>query len=302
MSQKYDDQTIQKAYDFYQKRVQADGFYVSISFESFLNHSINHQLNLHMNNHEIDGLLLYSLVDNRCYIAYLLGSIEVQKDLLIQLETEHLDMGIQSIWWSFYNPIKVPFYVKHIHIHVNAQGVPLGSPMVQVLKSLGYEEHAIQDTYHIDVSSFNHLAFIEQQTQKLNSQGIEFKMITGHSNLVDGFLKRLNNPGFVLSIQQGMAYNKPILYVLKNGVILGFTGPVGVAEDGRGTFGGIEVLDELKGLGAGKLLFFKLIQIFKDMGSTYTTLFTGRDNPAQHIYMAAGATKEQSFIMMKKEL
>lgn len=302
MDQKYEEEMIQKAYEFYQKTLQSDGFYVCLPFQTFLNHIQNHHLKLHLNNHQIDGLLLYSLVGNLGYIAYLLGSEQIQKDLLLKLENELSAMGIKTLWWSFYNPIKVPFYVKNDHIHVNAQGVPLGSAMADLLKSIGYHEHAIQDTYHIDVLSFNHQAFIEQQSQTLLSLGIEFRCLTGHTSLVDDFLDRLDNPGFVESIRQGIAQNKPILYVIRNGVILGFTGPIGVANDHRGTFGGIEILTELKGLGAGKLLFFKLIQTFKDMGSTYTTLFTGSNNPAKHIYMAAGATKEQSFLMMKKEL
>jgi hypothetical protein len=176
------------------------------------------------------------------------------------------------------------------------------SPLVNLLTSLGYESHAIQDTYHIDITAFNQRIFIEEQTKQLLKNNIEFKTIEGTSALVNDFLQRLNNPGFVQSIQQGISQNKPVLYVLKNGIIQGFTGPIDVDSNKRGTFGGIEVLNDIKGVGAGKLLFFKLIQSFQDLGATYTTLFTGRENPAQHIYIAAGATKERSFLMMKKEL
>jgi hypothetical protein len=300
--QKYDDQMIQKAYDFYQKTIKSDGLYVCLSYESFLKLSRNHQINLHFNNHQVDGLLLYSMVGDCCYIAYVLGSVEIQKDLLLKLEIELLDLDIQSIWWSFNNPIKVPFYVKNDHIHLNAQGVLWDSPLAHVLTALGYKNYAIQDTYHIDITTFNAQNYIEQQTQKLLEMGVEFRTIRGGSVGIDDFLNRLRNPSFIASIQQGIQQNEPILYVLKNGTIMGFTGPIGVDKDGRGTFGGIELLDDLKGLGAGKLLFFKLIQNFQDLGAIYTTLFTGRDNPAQHIYMAAGATRACAFTMMKKEL
>lgn len=297
-----DTQFTQKAYDFYQHSLKNDGFYVCISYDAFLSLAKNHQISIHQTNDQIDGLLLYSIVDERCYIAYVIGRTPIQKKLLLSLESELSGLEVKTIWWSFYNPIKVPFYVKNNHVHLNAQGVLVDSPLAHLLASIGYKDHAIQDTYHIDITVFNQRDYIEQHTQKLFEIGVEFKTICGGSAKIDDFLTRLKNPGFIASIQQGILQNKPILYVLKNATIMGFTGPIGVDQDGRGTFGGIELLDDLKGLGAGKLLFFKLIQAFQDLGATYTTLFTGRDNPAQHIYIAAGATKACSFKMLKKGL
>ena len=120
----YNDQTIQKAYEFYRKSIQNDGFYVCLSYDMFFSLVIKHHLSLNQTAGIIDGLLLYSIVDDRCFIAYLLGHIDVQKNLLLSLDNTLVKTEIRTIWWSFYNPIKIPFYVINDHKHMNAQGVP----------------------------------------------------------------------------------------------------------------------------------------------------------------------------------
>ena len=41
-----------------------------------------------------------------------------------------------------------------------------------------------------------------------------------------------------------------------------------IADDFRGIFSGIEIVDEVRGLGLGKILFQKLCQTLKQMGAS----------------------------------
>lgn len=288
-------------YDFFLQEINKEHFYVPIEKEIFISLLKEYTYVVSSKNRNIDGLLIGSKESTTFYIAYLLGDTHIQKKMLLSLEEQFKNTDIQSIAFSFYNPIKVPFFAYKNNIHVNAQGVREGSLLSSILEELSYQTQAIQDTYHIDINAFNQDDYIEKETLNLKDKGIEFRCEIGTNELIEDFLNRLPNTHFIDAIKRGIESEKPIWYVHYKGSIVGFTGPISVI-DSRGSFGGIELLEEARGLGAGKLLFFKLIQSFKSLGAKYTTLFTGRENKAQYIYLSAGATRVQTFIMMKKEL
>lgn len=292
----------EKTYAYFNQAILESQFYLPMTFEQFKYLSQTHYVMIHVTDDQIQGLLMGSFKDNACYIAYLLGTKAAQYALLNDLEYQLRTTSIQTLWWSYNNPIKVPFYTNPPHIHFNAQGVLKDSPIESLLLSSGYQIYATMDTYEVDLTSFQKNDYLAEKTIHLKQLGIEFVVLNECTKSVDDFLQLLPNPAFVDVIRHGIAASKPILFVMYNGSIMGFTGPISVDTDGRGVFGGIEILDALQGYGAGKLLFFKLLQTFKDMGATYVTLFTGQNNPAKHIYRAAGCQITHTFHLLKKEL
>lgn len=292
---------IEKAYSFYLNEINKGHFYVPLNKDQFEQIIHTHTAYVSMSKKQVNGLLIGAVLDQTFYIAYLLGEQTITEKLLKSLESTFEDTNINTISMSFYNPIKVPFYVHNDDIHINAQGVLMGSRLASTLLNMGYLVTSIQDTYHIDVLKFDQTEFIEKEEKILLEKGVTYELIIGTNSKIEQFLEALNNPHFVSSIKQGIERKLPILYVSYKGSIVGFTGPIS-ASDRRGTFGGIELLDTARGLGAGKLLFFKLIEAFKHLGATYTTLFTGRENPSQYIYKKAGAIQMTTFQIVKKEL
>ncbi len=80
----------------------------------------------------------------------------------------------------------------------------------------------------------------------------------------------------------------PVAAAIRNGKIIGFTGPLRVQESGRGYFAGIGIHSGYRGFGLGNVLFHTLCRTLKEMGASYMTLFTGETNPAGQIYSKAG--------------
>ena len=93
-----------------------------------------------------------------------------------------------------------------------------------------------------------------------------------------------------------------MLVALRDGEVVGFTGPVYPEETGRGYFAGIAVSADHGGHGLGSLLFSRLCQAEKEAGSRYMSLFTGSGNHAQKIYLQAGFQVRRRFSVMTKEL
>ncbi len=81
---------------------------------------------------------------------------------------------------------------------------------------------------------------------------------------------------------------RTILTAVKDGHIIGFTGPVDLQASGRGWFTGICVDPSYGGRGIGTVLFNLLMQAFIAEGAAFCSLFTGSDNHAQKIYARAG--------------
>ena len=71
---------------------------------------------------------------------------------------------------------------------------------------------------------------------------------------------------------------------------------------GRGYFAGLGVAPQFEGHGLGTLLFYRLLQREKEVGSQYMSLFTGEDNHARFIYLGAGFRIVRTFGVMLKEL
>lgn len=63
----------------------------------------------------------------------------------------------------------------------------------------------------------------------------------------------------------------------------------------------IGVHPEHEGHGLGTILFFKLCEAFKAIGTDYMSLYTGSTNPAIRIYEKAGFRTVKRFSIMRRE-
>ncbi|MBR1685421.1 MAG: GNAT family N-acetyltransferase [Clostridia bacterium] len=81
---------------------------------------------------------------------------------------------------------------------------------------------------------------------------------------------------------------RPMLTAVKNGEIIGFTGPVDLQSSGRGWFTGICTDPRYQRKGIGTVLFSLLMDTFRSRGAAFASIFTGTDNRAQRIYIASG--------------
>ena len=65
---------------------------------------------------------------------------------------------------------------------------------------------------------------------------------------------------------------------------------------------GLNVSTTLLFAGLGTLLFYRLLQREREVGSRYMSIFTGVNNRAKEIYMKAGFRVVRTFAVMRKEL
>ena len=92
---------------------------------------------------------------------------------------------------------------------------------------------------------------------------------------------------------------RPILVAMKDDHIIGFTGPVGRQQSGRGWFTGICVDPNFGGRSIGTVLFNMLMVEFKKVGAGFSSLFTGTENHAQKIYRRAGFEPRAQWAVMR---
>ncbi|MNY32026.1 Mycothiol acetyltransferase [compost metagenome] len=120
---------------------------------------------------------------------------------------------------------------------------------------------------------------------------------SGVEAMLDGF----GNPLWQKEIGGATAQGVPVVVAAYQGKTVGFAGPVIRQANGRGYFAGIGVLPEHEGHGLGSLLFYKLCEAFKTIGTDYMSLYTGISNPAIRIYERAGFQTVKQFAVMRRE-
>lgn len=209
---------------------------------------------------------------------------------------------------SFFNPMNLVWSVPGFpgHDHPNAPGVDVACGGYIFLKNCGYRDFAYQNSYHIDLPSYQFPPDIQQRIARLKERGIEITLFdparhTGLEELVED----LDNPLWRKELLGNAAKpggGDPLLIVDQGGKTMGFTGPLAVQPSGRGYFAGIGVHSACRGGGAGKVLFSSLCASLRDMGASFMTLFTGETNPARNIYEAAGFQIVRTWADMRKEI
>lgn len=95
---------------------------------------------------------------------------------------------------------------------------------------------------------------------------------------------------------------RPLLTAIKDGQILGFTGPVDLQRSGRGWFTGICVDPDWGGRGIATVLFNLLLREFSEEGAAFCSLFTGQENHAQKIYRRAGLQMVARFAAVSRDV
>lgn len=233
------------------------------------------------------------------------GSDENYKVMLEAMEGRFQALGKKQADILFFNPMMLPWYIPDTpkHEHNNAPGVPAGSAYHQFLLRQGYIERAIECAMYMPLAGFAIPEEIRAKEARAAFEGYAVELFDPdkHSG-VEEMLRGLNNPLWEKEIAQAAENGVPFVIAAHEGKAAGFAGPVIRQENGRGYFAGIGVHPEHEGHGLGTVLFFKLCEAFRSIGTEYMSLYTGSTNPAIRIYEKAGFRTVKSFAVMRKEL
>lgn len=206
---------------------------------------------------------------------------------------------------TFFNPIRLPWVIPGTpgHQHNNAPGIALDIPLHDRMIALGYREATRECAMYLNLSDYETPRWVEEKAEKMAAEGYRVERYdasrhTGLNEMVDA----LQNPMWSEEIPAAGAAGMDLLVGLKGSTCAGFTGPVYPEETGRGYFAGLGVAPQYEGHGLGTLLFYRLLEREKQVGSQYMSLFTGEENHARHIYLGAGFRIVRTFGVMLKEL
>ena len=208
---------------------------------------------------------------------------------------------------SFYNPVNIRWVIPGTdhHTHQNSQGVPLGSGAHLFFKNLGFRDFACQNTYHMDIPSYQWpTKKLAPYEKRLSDAGLSVDFFDGnrHHGMQD-VVDDLNNAIWNWQIPEEMnrpSGPRPMLIVNDHGQCGGFAGPIVVEPDGRCWILGVAVHSRYRGHGAATILFNRMCQAFKEAGAKYLTLFTDEKNPARNIYESAGMKIVYSWADMRR--
>jgi len=291
-------------YEYYKDKTLFERIFVLLNkteFFSIINQGFSA---ISFNDLTIDGFVLGHIKDEKSYVTILSAdSLEIKDSLIQFYDFMMINRKIKESWIHFFNPISLAWYPLKNIIHPCYQGIPIESEDNNLYVVNGYLSHSIQDTYYLNLYDFEmkNEVILQMKNNLLDSIEIALYDSNKHSKMLE-FTDEIQAPHWKAVILDNLSKEKPLplLVALKNNQVIGFTGPLRVEDNGRGFFAGIGVLDTERGKKIGKTLFFSLCQTLKAMGSSYMTLYTGRDNPAKYIYLSAGFKVVKSFSTMKK--
>nr|WP_028610850.1 GNAT family N-acetyltransferase [Paenibacillus harenae] len=227
------------------------------------------------------------------------------KRLVHALEARFAELGKTQADVLFFNPMQLPWYIPDTpsHEHNNAPGVPVGSLLHRFLLGEGYAERAVEQAMYLEMSCFAVPEDIRLKEAAAAEKGYAVGVFS--SSEIGGIadmLTGLGNPLWTEEITRCAAEGTPVVFAAKEGQAAGFAGPVIRQPNGRGCFAGIGVHPDHEGNGLGTVLFFKLCEAFRAIGTPYMSLYTGSANPAARIYEKAGFRTVKTFAVMRKEL
>lgn len=244
------------------------------------------------------------------YITCIVASEDVRGEetyglLLDALERRFKELGKRQADVLFFNPMQLAWYIPNTpgHEHNNAPGIPVDGPLYPFLLGRGYVERARENAMYLPLAEFSLPAETAAKEAKAAAGGYEVGLYdpAKHSG-IEEMLDGLNNPLWRREISACAREGKPVVVASKGGRAVGFAGPVIRQENGRGYFSGIGVHPDHEGHGLGTILFYRLCEAFKDIGTTYMSLYTGSTNPALRIYEKAGFAAVKQFAVLRKEL
>lgn len=225
--------------------------------------------------------------------------------LLDALEQSFREAGKSESVVNYFNPIRLPWIIPGTedHEHNNCPGCPDDLPLRDCMRERGYTAVSTQMAMHLDLRDFVMPDRLAEKAQRMAAQGYTVDWYReGVHRGVDEMVEALHNSMWSAEIPPAAHNGLPLLVGLQGDTVAGFTGPVRPEATGRGYFAGIAVAPQFEGHGLGTLLFYRLLEAEKQVGSRYMTLFTGTDNPAQNIYKGAGFAAVRYFDVLRKKL
>ena len=214
---------------------------------------------------------------------------------------------LTKIHLNFFNPVNLEWFIPGTpgHDHPNARGVDARSPALPFFLANGYVETARQYSYYRLLEGFEFSPKIAERARALAERGttVTYYDPAVHYGLNELF-DDLGNEDWREKVMSDVNSSNPhpLRIVQREGRVGGFAGPLYVQESGRGYFAGIGIHSEFRGGGAGSVLFSALCQGLKEMGATFMSLFTGKNNVARTIYESAGFEVVHEWACMRKEL
>lgn len=209
--------------------------------------------------------------------------------------------------------------------HNNVPGVDTECPGFGFFRHLGFENRGIETAMYLDLKDYLPLPDMEKKQAKLLSEGIytgrydpaeEYDYDRACDRVGSNYWRAVirselacwkngcpnTDPRYIPNGTRIPAGPRPMLIAAADGYIIGFTGPVDMQDSGRGWFTGIFTDPEYGRRGIATVLFHSLMREFIDEGASFSTLFTGEDNPARRIYLGAGFRIVRRFALMSKSL
>jgi ribosomal protein S18 acetylase RimI-like enzyme len=206
---------------------------------------------------------------------------------------------------SYFNPIRLPWIIPGTegHQHNNMPGIPVELPLYERLCSLGYGEMNRECALYYDLANHTTPEWVEEKAAKMADRGYTVARYdpSVHQGLEE-MVESLHNSMWSAEIPAAGRAGMDLLVGLKGNVCAGFTGPVYPEETGRGYLAGVAVAPMYEGNGLGTLLFYRLLQREKEVGSRYMSIFTEVNNRARFIYLTAGFRIVRIFAVMRKAL
>lgn len=243
------------------------------------------------------------------YITCIVLSDDVKTDdhykqMLGAVENRFRQRGKKQSDVLFFNPMMLPWYIPNTpqHEHNNAPGVPVDSSLYAFLVRQGYIERARECAMYLNLAEFTFPEQSKSKEDKAAGHGYHVELFDplkhhGVAEMLLGF----DNPLWQKEIEKSTSDGVPVVIASHHGKVVGFAGPVIRQDNGRGYFSGIGVHRDHEGHGLGSILFFKLCEAFKNIGTDYMSLYTGSTNPAIRIYEKAGFQTVKQFSVMRRE-
>ena len=233
------------------------------------------------------------------------------------------ELGKPSVTITDMNPVRLTWLIPGAngHDHNNAPGVDEDGMGYPFLLKQGFEARMHEVAMYVNLSTYQWPTDLDAQIKALEADGIFIgQWQIGMGEEFDGMCDRVGSEYWRNVLRQEIAAwhenrpnsdpdlwvdgiepagPRPILVAIKDGHIIGFTGPVGRQQSGRGWFTGICVDPDFGGRGIGSILFNMLMREFQKAGAQFSSLFTGTTNHAQKIYRRAGFAPHARWAVMR---
>lgn len=234
------------------------------------------------------------------------GATDEQYDLLLDaLELRFKATGKKQADVLFFNPVRLIWNIPSAkeHEHNNAPGIIKTMPLYSLLTRRGYIDRATQCGMYLPLSQYEVPDRVIAKQAQAETKGYRVTMFDpAKHHGVQQLVEALDNAMWKKEIPYHADNGDPIVIAEKDGLVVGFAGPVIRQVNGRAFFCGIGVHPEHEANGLGTVLFYRLLEAFKLANCDYVSLFTGETNPAINIYLKAGFTIEQTFSILRREL